>query len=435
MIPVALDGPAGMLVTVHYRFSGGTATNGPDYQGTDNTLAIPAGATDGKIPVTINPDGMEEESETIVIELSDATGAVLGTSRHTITISSDILPRVNFAASTSAADETSSAQLVLDLNMPSMVDVSVDYVVNGTASPGLDHTLNQGTVSFPAGMTSKAITLPITDDALDEFDENVLVTLTSSSNVVVGTMASHDHNILDNDLPPTVAFMATQQTKAEDTNTVDVVVKLSAPSGKPISVDVVPGVSPTIAASLGVDYSLPATPTLMFAPGETTKTFTVTLINDATDEFDEGFGLALANPVNVTIADGTTDLVTITDDDPLPTVSITTASQTVDEHDTNTDYPYVVTLSAASGKPITVQFDFSGSDASSVSDYNVIGAPVQIAPGATTGTLTIRVIGDNIRETTSFGTQEVHIAIAPNASLTNVTRAGTGKVLTIRDDD
>jgi hypothetical protein len=433
MVPVALDAPTGGLVTVHYRFSGGSAINGPDYQGGDNVVAIPPGATDAKIPITINPDAMEEDSETIEITLSDPTNAVLGTSRHTITISSDILPRVSFTVPTSASDETSSPQLLLALDVASTSDVSVDYVVNGTASAGVDYTLVQGTVAFPAGTTSKSIALPITDDALDEFDENVLVTLTSSSNVVVGTVASHDHDILDNDLPPSAAFLVTQQAKAEDTSTVEVVVQLSAASGKPISVDVVPGPSPTIAANLGVDYSLPATATLTFAPGELSKTFTVTLIDDQTDEFDEGFSLALANAVNVTPS-GATDQITITDDDPLPSVSITTGSQLVDEGDINTDYPYVVTLSAASGKPIQVGFDFGGSDASNPSDYTVIGDPVSIAPGATTGTLIIRVIGDNVDENSSFGTQEVHIAI-DSGSLMNVTRAGQNRVLTIRDDD
>lgn len=435
MVPVALDAPAGDLVTVHYRFAGGSATNGPDYQGSDNTFAIPPGATEAKIPVTIIEDGMEEGSETIEIVLSDPTNAMLGTSKHTITISSDILPRVGFTIPTSAADENSSPDLVLALSLASTTTVSVDYVVNGTASPSADFMLVQGTISFPAGTTSKSIALPITDDTLDEFDENVLVTLTSSSKVVVGAVASHDHDIIDNDAQPTVSFMTTQQTKAEDGTSVDVIVKLSAPSGKPISVDVIPGPSGTISATMGTDYTLPATGTLTFAPGETAKTFTVTLINDAVDEFDETFGLALANASNVDIAAGASELVTITDDDPPPTVSITTASQTVNEGDNDTNYPFEITLSAASAKPITVPFVFAGSDASNPGDYSVIDDPVQIAPGTLTGAVTIRVVGDSTRETNSDGTEEVHIAIAPNASLTNVTRAGTNKVLTIRDDD
>lgn len=434
MVPISLDAPADELVLVHYRFSGGTAKNGDDYQGSDNAISIPPGALDAKIPVTILADGLEEPSETIEITLADPTNAVLGASKHTITINSDILPRVGFTTPTSMGDETSSPDLVLSLDIDPPGEVSVDYVVSGTATAGADFTLAQGTVVFPPGTKSKTIALPITDDALDEFDENVLVTLTSSSKVVVGPMASHDHEILDNDLPPVAAFQVAQQAKAENGNTVEVVVQLSAPSGKPISIDVVPGTAPVIAATKDVDFTLPATATLTFAPGETTKTFAVTLTNDTIDEFDEGLALVLANPVNVTASTGA-DQITITDDDPLPTVSITTASQFVNEGDANTDYPYVVTLDAASAKPIEVQFVFTGTNASTPSDYVVVGAPVQIAPGSTTGTLTIRVIGDNIRETNSNGTEDVVISIAPNASLTNCVRGGTSRTLTIRDDD
>lgn len=434
MVPLSLDAPAEELVTVHYRFSGGSAKNGDDYQGSDNAISIPPGALDAKIPVTILADGLEESSETIEVTLSDPTNAMLGASTHTITINSDILPRVGFTAPTSMGDETSSADLVLSLDLDAPGEVSVDYVVSGTATAGADFMLAQGTVVFPPGTRSKTIPLPVSDDALDEFDENVLVTLTSSSNVVVGPMASHDHEILDNDLPPVATFQVLQQTKAENGNTVEVVVQLSAPSGKPISIDVVPGTPPVIAATKDADFTLPATATLTFAPGETTKTFTVTVMNDAMDEFDEGLALVLANAVNVTAGTGV-DQITITDDDPLPTVSITTASQLVNEGNANTDYPYVVTLDAASGKPVAVQFVFTGSNATNPGDYIVIGAPVQIAPGSTTGTLTIRVIGDMTRETNSNGTEDVVISLAANGSLTNCVRGGNFRVLTIQDDD
>lgn len=434
MLPIALDAPAGGVVTVHYRFSGGTAMNGPDYQGSDNTISIPPGATEGMIPLTINEDGMEEPSETIEIALSDPTNAVLGTSRHTITISSDILPRVNFTVPTSAADETSSPTLVLSLDGPSTSEVSVDYVVNGTATAGLDFALTQGTAAFPPGTTTQSIALPVMDDALDEFDENVLVTLTSSSNVVVGAAASHDHSILDNDQPPGVAFSQTQQSKGENTNTLEVGVQLSGPSGKPITVDVAQGPSPAIAAALGEDFALPASATLTFAPGEVSKTFVVTLLDDTTDEFDEGFSLVFANAMNVTPS-ATADQVTLTDNDPLPTVSVTTASRDVSEGDQDANYPYVVTIDRASAKPIEVVFSFAGGDANNPDDYTVIGEPVQIAPGMTTGTVTIRVRGDNIRENNSNGTEEVHIAIGANAALTNVQRGGNTRVLKIFDDD
>ncbi len=56
-------------------------------------------------------------------------------------------------------------------------------------------------------------------------------------------------------------------------------------------------------ASAGSDYT-PASGTLTFSPGETTKTISVTVNSDTTPEPDETFYLNLASPINVTVSDG-----------------------------------------------------------------------------------------------------------------------------------
>jgi len=438
-VTVALDRPTTDLVSVQYRFSGGSATNGLDYTGSDNLLSIPPGATEAKIPLTINQDANEEDSETIEITLSDPVGATLGTSKHTITISSNILPRVGFTTSTSSADEGLTEQLTVALDAASTVPITVDYVVNGSATAVKDYALVMGTVSFAAGETQKVLDVGIVDDALDEFDEDVLITLTSSTNVVVAMSGtSHDHTIVDNDPEPTVGFMVGAQSKGENTATVDIIVKLSAPSGKPIMVDVVPGNAPAIAAAAGVDYSYPATTTLTFAPETTQQTFTVTLIDDALDELDEGFTTALAVQVayNVSLGGIAENVVTITDNDAPPQVHFMTASRTVLEGNTGTTpYTYTVQLDVPSGLPITVPITISG-NALNPGDYTVSGSPISIAAGATTGSITIDVVGDTVKETASNGTKDVIMTI-PTAGLVNVTRAGsnTSKTLTIQDDD
>ena len=55
-------------------------------------------------------------------------------------------------------------------------------------------------------------------------------------------------------------------------------------------------------AILGTDFTA-APQTLTFAPGETTKTFSVTIIDDAAVEGTETFTVALSSPTNATIAD------------------------------------------------------------------------------------------------------------------------------------
>ncbi|MBA3460720.1 MAG: hypothetical protein H0T46_12205, partial [Deltaproteobacteria bacterium] len=408
-ISVGLDGVADQLVSVRYRFTGGTAKNGVDYNGSDNLLTIPPGAIEAKIPVTIHMDGEEEAAETIQIVLSDASSAVIGNGTHTVTISRDILPRVKFEAATSTADEATSPVLAVSLDVASPIAVSVDYVVTGTASGGgTDYTLDAGTVTFPPGNTKQQLALPISDDALDEFDENVLVTLTSSEGVVVGATASHDHQITDNDNPPLVSFATATQSRQENGTNVTLMVTLSGPSAKPIQVDVNPGPPVVTGATPLVDYLFPQTRTLSIAPGATAAMLSVLLVDDQTDEEDEDFTavLAVQSGYNVTLGPTATNVITITDNDDPPTVEFQTNSGAFFEQDEGfRDIAFRVVLSRASAKPITVPIAFTG-DATNPGDYIVAGNPITINPGQTVGDVTIRIVGDRVKEPASGGIKD-----------------------------
>ncbi len=74
-------------------------------------------------------------------------------------------------------------------------------------------------------------------------------------------------------------------------------VDLSASSSDTVTVDVV---TRALTAAEGVDYS-PVGQTLTFAPGETTKTVTVSSLSDATDETHELLHLALQSPVGAAL--------------------------------------------------------------------------------------------------------------------------------------
>ncbi|MEZ5300266.1 MAG: Calx-beta domain-containing protein [Verrucomicrobiales bacterium] len=78
-------------------------------------------------------------------------------------------------------------------------------------------------------------------------------------------------------------------------------------------------------ATAGSDYAA-ASGTVTFVPGDTAEQIAITINEDALDEEDETFTVALASPNNATIADGAAT-GTITDNDPAPTISV--ASVTV----------------------------------------------------------------------------------------------------------
>ncbi|MDT7541848.1 MAG: hypothetical protein QOE33_1752 [Acidobacteriota bacterium] len=89
-------------------------------------------------------------------------------------------------------------------------------------------------------------------------------------------------------------------------------VMLSSPSAQTVTVDYATADDSAIAPS---DYTAIPTTTLTFAPGETTKQFTVNVNGDAAFEPDEQFFVNLSNPnANATILDGQ-GVGTITNDD------------------------------------------------------------------------------------------------------------------------
>jgi hypothetical protein len=67
------------------------------------------------------------------------------------------------------------------------------------------------------------------------------------------------------------------------------------------------------AASSRCDYEARLA-TVMFAPGETTKTVSVFIVDDSLAEGPETFSVALSNPLNATLG-STTATVTISDND------------------------------------------------------------------------------------------------------------------------
>src|SRR5204863_1399309 len=69
-------------------------------------------------------------------------------------------------------------------------------------------------------------------------------------------------------------------------------------------------------AQVGADYAA-ASGQVTFAPGETRKSVTVDLVDDAANEPSETFAVRLSHPVETTLTDAE-GLATVLDDDPAP---------------------------------------------------------------------------------------------------------------------
>src|SRR5262249_5206404 len=133
--------------------------------------------------------------------------------------------------------------------------------------------------------------------------------------------------------------------------------------------------------------------TLVFAPGETTKTITVPVYGDRLGEYDESFY------VNITSADAHTGYYpstgTILDDEPRVSVN----SATIVEGNQGTKrMTFTVTLSLAYDQTVTVNYYTEDDSAKAGEDYIATSGTLTFAPGETSKTFTVVIKGDRMRE-------------------------------------
>ena len=440
---VTLSAACGQEVTVAYARTGGTATAGAagdagaDYTAFDaGTLTFAAGTTTQTLDVALAGDATDEANETIEVTLSGPTNATLATAAGTGTITDDDDPptvSIDSPTVTEGTGETGGTlTFTVTLSAASGREVTVAYADagSGTATSGTDYTaLAGGTLTFAAGETSKTIAVTVAGDATDEADETVAVTLSGPTNATLAT-ATGTGTITDDDDPPTVSVDSPNVVEgaAGATPTLRFTVSLSAESGRQVTVGYADAGTGTAAS--GTDYTALAAGTLTFAAGTTTRTIDVTVAGDATDEPNETVDIALSAPVNATLASGAaTGTGTIVDDDGAPVLTIDSPSVTEGTGSTAT-LRFTVTLSAASGQPVTVAYRDAGTgSATSGTDYTALApGTLTFAPGTTTQTIDVSVTGDVLDEVDE--TVGVVLSAPVNAGLG--TARGTGTVI---DDD
>jgi hypothetical protein len=156
----------------------------------------------------------------------------------------------------------------------------------------------------------------------------------------------------------------------------------------------------------------------------------LTLKGATLDDAVETVVVNLGPPTNATLAAVTTETLTINDDDNPPSVKFSAATAMQNEATTNVTVD--VTLSAASGRTVTVPYTINASTtASNPADYTSItpAGEVTIAAGQTKGTITIALADDFLDEANETITLDLDSPM--NASL------GTpaSYTLTIVDND
>ncbi|MDW7707086.1 putative Ig domain-containing protein [Xanthomonas euvesicatoria] len=402
----------------------GTATSGTDYSGAVTSVVVPANTASASFSVTPIADTAVETDETVIFSVANGTGYSTGSpSSATATIVNDDFPSASIAVSPASVSENGATNLLytVTLNQPSPTALSIGFGVSGTATSGTDYAAVSSPLVIAAGQTTGTITINPTADSTVEPDETVVISLNTGSGYTVGSPNSATGTILNDDQPAlSINDVSVNEGNAGTTNAT-FTVSLSAPAGAG-------GVSFDIAtadgtATAGVDYVASSLTGQTIPAGSSSATFTVLVTGDTLAEPNETFFVNLSNVTGASVSDGQ-GLGTIVNDDAQPALSIDDVSVNEGNSGTTTA-TFTVSLSAASGQTVTVNYATADGTATAGSDYVARSGTLSFAPGVTAQGVAVTVNGDTAVEPNE--TFSVGLSGASNATIARAT--GTGTIL------
>jgi hypothetical protein len=415
------------------------AVQGADFLAKSGVIRFKPGQKRQTINVTIVGNNIQQPDRSFSVRLTEAKGAKIQRRVGFGIINDDDgagpqsqTPTIRISDVSQNEGNAGLTPFVFNVTLSSAHDktVTVDFQTsNGTAKAAdNDYQPTNGTLTFLPGETSKNITVNVIGDTKPELDESFIVNLSKASNGII-VKAAGVGKILNDDGNPSLRINDVsilegnpgQITKAVFT------VSLTGQLDEELTINYVTADG---TATAGVDY-VATSGTLVFAPGETTKTIEVDVLGDALVEPDETFFVNLNNPslsadkVVVTTSSGKG---TILNDDIAPVIRINDVTKNEGNAGT-TPFVFEVTLDKPAVETVTVDFvTADGTARVGDADYVAQSGTLTFLPGETLKTITVSVNGDTKDEPD----EDFYI------NLSNPTKAtiadGQGRGVIVNDD-
>ena len=305
---VSLSAASDGEVTVDYATSDGTATAGSDYTATSGTLAFQAGEVTKTISVPVTEDAVDDGGETFTLTLSNASGAGLGDAEATGTI------RNTETAAELSADFPESAYT--SKRHTGSDDRPQVVVAFSEAVADFDKNTPSVTVTGASGLSVQAHTEDGLDNAYVFFmtpdgDGDVTFALVADAACASGGICTAGGTVLTQ-VPAALAIpgpsaeasslsVADAEATEEEDGALEFVVTLNPAASDTVTVDYATSDG---TATAGEDYTATGG-ALAFTAGETTKTISVPITDDAEDDGGETFTLTLSNASGADLDDAT----------------------------------------------------------------------------------------------------------------------------------
>ncbi|BCM94519.1 anti-sigma-I factor RsgI2 (plasmid) [Abditibacteriota bacterium] len=285
---------------------GGAALVGVDYISVPaTTLTFTPGQTSQTVSISVQGDVVDEIDETFNVKLASAVNANIADAMGVgIIIDDETTPGINVTGDIITEGNGGSSKPTpmtfrVTLSGPSSRVVSVGFrAVPGKVIPATANIDYKGTavttLSFAPGEISKTVTVAVIGDTLDEDVEHIALELSRPVNAVIKQNLV-EGLISDDDAMPLLSINDVNQNEGnQGISLVTFVLTLTAPSGKEIRATYA---TSERNATVGQDY-LEELGTVVFAPGETRKTLSVSIVGDTVGESNELFVVLLNQPSN-----------------------------------------------------------------------------------------------------------------------------------------
>ena len=320
LVTLAVANNTGSPITFDISATGGTATGGADYTsfGT-GTVTIADGASTGTFTVTVLDDALFENSETVEATISNPSNPAItvGTAAATATVadSDNSAGSVDATLSvTTQGNESGPVAIVYTVTLAVTNDTGgpITFEINpsgGSATTGADYDDFTGvTVTIPNGANSATVSVPVVGDTLFENTETVAATISNPSdpaiNIATGTASA---NISDDDNGAgTVTADIAATVQGNETGPVSVVYTVTLSKVNNTAGPITLAINPTGGTASGTsDYVDFSSGTVTIAVGDSSATFSVTVVDDASFEGSETVQATISAPSDPAVAVGT----------------------------------------------------------------------------------------------------------------------------------
>jgi predicted extracellular nuclease len=395
---------------------GNAAANRTAVSGSIGSLSIPAGATFWIRWKDFNATGADDG-----LAIDDFSLTPTGTLPLPDLSINDV------SVTEGATGNTINATFTVSLSAPAPAGgVSFDIATaDGTAtSADSDYVPKSLTAqTIAAGNTSYTFDVVVNGDSTIEADETFAVNVSNVTGATVTDGQGQGTILNDDAVIPQLSINDVSVTEG-NSGTTTAQFTITSSAAAPVGGYTVNFATADDTATVADGDYLGASGTVTIPSGQTTATVDITVNGDATWEPNETFFVNLSSPpAGTQIADGQGQ-GTITNDDPIPLLSIGNAS-VVEGHSGTILLTFPLTLSvAAPSAGVSFTFNTADGTATAGSDYvAVVNGSGSIASGQTSGSVSVTVNGDTVAEGNETFT--VTLSAPANAALGTATATGT----------